>query len=390
MATYPTAAPGDTLAAIQTKVRRLTRSPSEAQLSEDELNNYINTFVIYDFPEHLRTYNLRTTYSFYTNPYQDEYPTDKASFGDVNTYPTIASNPLYNFQNKFISVHDPIYIAGYQSVFSQSESQFFGIYPKITSIASIGFLGDGATTYFTGVINTNQSQVPSNFTQQISLLQRQVMFDSLTGSQFGMQMVDVPVIDTSTGNTTISGNLYNPYSAQYQSALINPPILVDPVNNINYATGEYDLTFLQSDGATPVAPGSGETINSQTVMQTNSLPMAVLYYANKFIVRPVPDQTYKITMEVFRRPTQLLLTTSVPELEEWWQLIAYGASKKIFEDRMEMDSVQMIMPEYKTQMNLCNRRTIVQLANQRTATIFTDQLGASGNWSGWGNGTGNW
>lgn len=390
MATYPTAAPGNTLAAIQTKVRRLTRSPSEAQLTDDDLNNYINTFVIYDFPEHLRTYNLRTTHSFYTNPYQDEYPTDTASFGDVATYPTIANNPLYNFQNKYISIHDPIYVAGYQSVFSQSESQFFGIYPKITSIASIGPTGDGTTSIFTGFINTNQAIVPSNFTQQISLLQRQVMFDSLSGSLRGIQMVDVPVIDTGTGNTTIIGNLYNPYSAQYRAALLSPPVLVDPVNNINYATGEYDLQFLDSDGATPIAPGAGQTINSQTVMQQNSIPMAILYYANKFTVRPVPDQPYKITMEVFRRPTQLLQTTSVPELEEWWQLIAFMSAKKIFEDRMDMESVQLIAPACREQMNLCNRRTLVQLSNQRTATIFTDQLGASGNWSGWGNGTGNW
>ena len=43
-----------TLAQIQTKVRRLTRSISEQQLSTTELNNYINTSVLYDFPEHLR------------------------------------------------------------------------------------------------------------------------------------------------------------------------------------------------------------------------------------------------------------------------------------------------------------------------------------------------
>ena len=69
MATYPTAAPGTTLTAIQTKVRRLTRTPSEAQLSTDELNNYINTAVIYDFPAQLRTFQLRRPFTFFCNPY---------------------------------------------------------------------------------------------------------------------------------------------------------------------------------------------------------------------------------------------------------------------------------------------------------------------------------
>ena len=60
-----------TLTAIQQKVRRLTRSPSEAQLTTAQLNQYINTFVLYDFPEQIRLLNLRTTFSFYTEPYID-------------------------------------------------------------------------------------------------------------------------------------------------------------------------------------------------------------------------------------------------------------------------------------------------------------------------------
>ena len=38
------------LRAIKNKIRRITRSPSTSQLPEFDLNDYINTFVIYDFP----------------------------------------------------------------------------------------------------------------------------------------------------------------------------------------------------------------------------------------------------------------------------------------------------------------------------------------------------
>src|SRR5215475_2862809 len=106
--------PTSTLQAIQTKVRRLTRSPSQAQLTDADLQNYINTFVVYDFPEHLRTFNLRTTYSFVCNSFQDVYPTDTASFVGVTT------NPLYFFQNKYLTVHPPFYIAGYQAYYTQN------------------------------------------------------------------------------------------------------------------------------------------------------------------------------------------------------------------------------------------------------------------------------
>src|ERR1041385_7813468 len=102
-------APDATLQAIQTKVGRLTRSPSEAQLTTTDLQNYINRFVVYDFPEHLRMFNNRTTSTFYTNPGQDRYPTNEVSFaGAIN-------NPLYNFQNKFLTIHSPVYMAGYNS-----------------------------------------------------------------------------------------------------------------------------------------------------------------------------------------------------------------------------------------------------------------------------------
>ena len=80
------APPTNTLEAIQIKVRRLTRSPSTAQLSDDDLNNYINTFVVYDFPEQLRMFNLRTTFTFVCNAYQDTYYTDIASFAGATRH----------------------------------------------------------------------------------------------------------------------------------------------------------------------------------------------------------------------------------------------------------------------------------------------------------------
>jgi hypothetical protein len=378
-------APDSTLQAIQNKVRRLTRSPSEAQLTTLDLQNYINTFVVYDFPEHLRTFNLRKTFTFYTNPFQDEYPTDEASFGDAIANPTITSNPLYNFQNNYLTVHPPCYIAGVQSMYTQSREQFFMYYPKVNSIAFTGQSGDGITTTFTGVINSQQAIIPNGFNQLIGLLQRQVLFDTADANLNGLALVDVPLINPTTGNPTVYGNLYDPASAAYQAALVTPPTYPADLianNNINYATGVFNITFL-----TP--PGPNIPINSQTVPNVLALPQAVLYYANRFVIRPVPDQVYRVQIEVYQRPVSLLSTAQSPELEEYWQYIAYGSAKKILEDRLDMDSVQMIMPEYKKQENLVQRRTIVQYTNERTATIYTEQTGPNIGGFGWGGGNNN-
>lgn len=357
--------PGTTLAAIEQKVRRLTRSPSLAQLSQLDLDNYINTFVIYDFPEHLRTFLNRTQFSFICSPFQDVYITD-------DTLPV--GNVLKNFQNLYITVHPPVYIAGYNSLFTQSPEQLFNIYPITNSIATIGTTGDGATMTFNGVVNTNQAQ-PGSTVQLIALLQNNVLFSSIRSNGAGLAMVDVPVIDPATGLNTVYGNLYE---EGLQPLL--PPITILADNNINYLTGQFVVTF-------PNPPGAGQTINSQTVPQTLAIPQALMYYANQFTIRPVPDQPYRINFEVYASPVALLASNQSPQLNEWWQYIAYGAAKKIFEDRMDTDSVQQIMPEFETQRLLCNRRTIVQNANIRTATIYQDNVdgGYNGGW-GWGNG----
>lgn len=357
-----------TLAAIQTKVRRLTRSPSEAQLTTDQLNEYINTFVLYDFPEHLRLFSLRTTFTFYANPYQDRYPTDTVSFSGVTT------NPLYDFKNLYISVHDPVYVAGYPSFFTQSRSQFFGIYPLVNNISSIGTTGDGVTTTFTGNITSNSGAANAN-QSFVPILQNQVLFDSLDSNNGGLSLIDVPVVSTVTGNPTNVGNLYVPGS---QPSI--PPTTVLANNNINYVTGDFTITF-------PTAPGAGQVINSQSVPFVASMPQAMLYYDDTFILRPVPDQPYRINFEVYIRPTEFLDndTTQQPQLQEWWQYIAYGAAKKVFEDKMDSESIIQILPEFKQQEALILRRTIVQQTNTRTATIYTEQtgIGASNGFWGW-------
>jgi hypothetical protein len=283
----------------------------------------------------------------------------------------VVTNPLFNFQNTAISVNEPVYISGYPAFFSQSRQQFYGIYPKVNSIASIGVAGDGLATTFTGNVNTNLVGTNGN---GYVLLQHEVFFSSVDVNNNGLALIDVPVMNPLTGNPTNNGNLYIPGQTP-----ANPPIAITPNNTINYITGQFTITFA-------TAPGEGVAINSQTVPQVTTIPQALLYFDNKFIVRPVPDQPYKIDIEIFVRPTYLMNEASVPELEEWWQYIAYGAAKKIFEDRMDLESVQLIMPEFKLQEELCLRRTIVQLTNERAATIYTEQTSVTNGGWGWGSG----
>ncbi len=369
-----------TLAKIQTKVRRITRSPSTAQLSDADLNDYINTAIEYDLPERIRPENLLTDFSFYTNPGQDTYNTDEASFAGAT------NNPLYNFQNKYQTNNPPVYIAGFGSRFFQSPELFYGIYPKINSIQLVA-TGNGGTT-FTGVVNAQQSIIPPTSNQFISLLQNNVLFSAIGAGDLGMGLQDVPVVDPATGLKFQIGNLYDVNGSVYNDPINGPrtipPTTVDLTNNINYLTGVFTITF-------PANTVAGTSVNSQTVPQNTALPQSLMFFSNTFTVRPVPDQTYKVNFEVRQRPIALLDNGQAPELEEWWQYIAYLAIKKIFEDRMDMDSVQMIMPELRNQETFCLRRTLVQNGTQRATTIYAEPNSNNGNNGSWGGGSpGSW
>jgi hypothetical protein len=112
-------------------------------------------------------------------------------------------------------------------------------------------------------------------------------------------------------------------------------------------------------------------LQSTTIPFKAGKPTCALFYNNTFTIRPVPDKSYIVQIEADLRPTQLLLDNQSPQLEQWWQYISYLAAKKIFEDKMDLDSVQMILPEFKNQEMMVLRTSLIQKANERTQTIYT-------------------
>lgn len=328
------------IAAIRQKVRRLTRSPSNSQITNDEIDEYVNTFYLYDLPEELRLFSLKSTLSFYTQPNIDTYATN-----DPNV-PGLA-----DFKNKYITVDRPVYIAGIESYYSQSREEFYNFFPITSYRQTIG-TGNGVNTNFSGTL-------------QSPVLQNSISFVSKDANNTGIILEDLP-IDNEEGDLVVPGTTAPLYGG------------------VDYITGDYIFSF-------PTAPANGADVQAQSRPYVAALPTAVLYYDNKFVVRPVPDKPYKITMDAYIQPTAFLSengnTTPVdPVLDQWWQLLAYGASKKIFEDRADADSIEQIMPELERQERLVIRRTLVQRSTQQAATIYNTPGNLNWNNNGyWGN-----
>ena len=364
-----------TLVAIRKLVRWLTKSPTPDLLTDATIDENVNTYTLYDFPQALRLFDLHTTVSWTCLPYVDTYKTDKS------TAPTW---PLYNFRNRYTSVNPPVYVAGYLANYSQSREQFYGAWPQVASIQQ-QTAGDGATTNFSGFV-TNAGGASANNAQGTFILQNNVTFSSVDTNNNGVALVDQPILDSVTLLPTQYGRMYNPsYPAPAPLVLPAPYTTAGtfPNNNfINYYTGQYNITFT-------AAPKEGQAVNSQVYYYVPSRPLSVLYYDNQFVLRPVPDQPYKITIEAYTLPSELLLSAQSPELEQWWQLIAYGAAIKILQRRFDYDGVALITPEFKNQENLALSRTVVQQTTQRVGTIYSNQNDLGPGWSNW-NGYGQW
>jgi hypothetical protein len=136
------------------------------------------------------------------------------------------------------------------------------------------------------------------------------------------------------------------------------------VGTINYITGEYEITF---SAAIP----EGNQINASYIPYVASLPRCMVYYQNQFIMRPIPDKAYIVEINAFRYPTALASNIAQPELNFWWQLLAYGAALKILVDNADYDNAERLRPYFNEQLLMVQRRTIKQQTNQRSSTIYS-------------------
>jgi elongation factor P hydroxylase len=66
--------------------------------------------------------------------------------------------------------------------------------------------------------------------------------------------------------------------------------------------------------------------------------------------------------------------TGKPELTEWWECVAFGAAKKVYEDRLDPDGVALMDKGLMERYAIAEVRTYAQIGKARIPTLFADQL----------------
>jgi len=340
------------LSDIRTKVRRITGRPSTTQISDADIDDYVNTFYRFDFPEHLRLQNLRVNYEFTTT----------------------ANIAVYDFpRDTYLTNMPPVFIGGYQSYMTQSRENFFRINPELNLLQESVATGNGTSGPYTGTLSQTpiipgfKPNPPGAYADgsiaandiEAQFLKWNVIFSGL-GTPDPTSGIPPSITLVDDGQ----GNLFDPTDTTTDPAAAR--------GSVNYITGAFTLSNFSS--IIPV----GNEINAQFIPYVASRPQSVVFYEDQFILYPVPDQAYTVSFEAYKYPTALASSTDDPQLQEWWQLLAWGAAMKIFEDNGDIENISKFRPLMEEQMKLVQRRTIVQQTSERVSTIYTEQTNGMG------------
>ena len=348
-----------TLQDIIVKVRRLTGSATNFELTDAQIIDYINSFYLYDFPAQFRSLKLKDKLVFNTQRGIDTYPFD---------------------MEHYTTIQQPVFCAKRSIQLYYDQWQFFGFwynwqYQDTLATANGGAGPYAGTTTANPIIRSynNNPEVTSPLFNTNSSVTHQPTYPQTNLQRVQNLLITVNISYGRSLNVTDDG----------AGVLIGDCIAG---GTINYETGAVaGLTFTQ-------AVPAGEKITIQYGPAKLAIPQAIMFFQNQFTLRPVPDKGYTIEIIAYRQPSQAILGTEdpsnpnytgTPELLEWWECLAFGAAKKIYEDRLDDDGVALMDRSLNERYQLAFTRTYAELGKQQMASIFADQLGNNGG-SGFG------
>lgn len=342
------------------------------------IDDYINDFYLYDMPEHLRTLRLKDFYTFTTLP----------------------NCGTYSVPQSIYSLEPPIYVDNYQFSWYQSPDIFYRIWPDLNFIDRNLFTPDGGDTY--------------TFTLTQTPVQQGTLVVGLTPNQNAAPASQSVALETFTDR-----DYPIPLDLPAQQLFVNPGLLLS-----NQYTGDPNLPFIQW-GVTPgtgtidyltgavkvryiSAPPVGTTSSCHYHPYVASRPRDIMFYQQQLFLRPIPNDTYSVKLMAYKMPTTVVSSatnaitipatdqqgniqgftndnvnsnaTNLPQFNEWWQLIAYGAALKIFIEDGDHTEYERYKIYFEEQKCLAQRKELKQLGNQRIQTRYAENNTAGPSW----------
>lgn len=325
-----------TLQGIRTEVREYIGISSQSILPDSTIDQEVNYFYTANIPESIKMDQLRTVYTFYTVPFCDRYP--------VNT-------------NLYQSFRAPFQVDGLACPFYKDRGVFYSYWPNVRTYLQPA-IGDGVTKTFAFTVAATPI-VRTTF---------MISVPDVTG--FQLIAADSPIGETAQGNllqiyTNSTGDIIPAFpvtSPIPANPLPNPPY-TNNIGTVNYATGAVNISF-------PTAPAADVQIRVNFFAPSYGRPCAGLYWNNEIIVRPVPKFSHKVEVEAYMTPTQLLLSTDHPFLDNFKRYISLGCAINLLSRMGDASRKAELEPDFFAAEGRVLERQANEEIGQANSTIF--------------------
>lgn len=394
---------------IITYIRRIIKSPSNAQITDALLIDYINRFWLMDVDARMQLFDFKTRYQFQTTPGIDQYNVPVYNVQTELGNQQIASFPVYQ------GFMDPCFVNGIQVPYYTSHGNFWNLWPNYIQALQPVAVGDGSTTTFTfnipyfpaipghlditGIIQNTQgigniqdpiftTTFPVNSLGNISLPTTSfypgVFISYINGDGSNTVITDSGLFLSGGLNTQLYGLLVQPGNPPFGNTALGPNSSTGgtystTVNTVNYNTGVVNVTF-------PTAPPAGVNIQAQCYFFEQGIPRAILFNNNTITLRPPPQTQYLVELDAYLTPAAFLTTSSAYPFGYMSEYIARGSARKILSDTGDTEQFMFYEPLFKEQEMLVWKRSQRQFTSNRTGTIFSESQGQT-NYNNIGAGT---
>jgi hypothetical protein len=365
------------LSEIRSKVRRLTGRPSINQISDDEVDKYINRFYTQDLVALLHLDDL----------------------GEWWTFETMVNLAKYSNNSANYTLEGPAYINGDPITIFRDSTAFRDRYPLSFKTRENVGSGDGATATFSGtlaatvispeeivfdddvealrvqprgkvtnVTQANPAVVTTDVAHGLTTGDTVKMMNFLAGM---VELNNIQTTITSVSATTfqldnIDSSAFTAYTGGGEVLPISVAILKGDQGGsgrVTLSSGAYSITFNS-------APADGQELVASYKYSTVGRPVAALLYGSEVAFSPIPDGSYLVEIGVSARPTPLLADTDALVNDDWGKLVAYGASIDILSDFGQQQEASLLGPQFRQYQLQAQRRDLKNNRDERAFPRF--------------------
>lgn len=381
-----------------TYVRRIIKSPSNEDITDDLILDYLNRFIIMDVDARVQLFDMKKTYRFQTTPGVDKYNMPLYSFQTQQGNQTVGMYPVYQ---GFVG---PAYINGVQVRLETQKDIFFNTWQNITQNVVTVAQGDGTVGPYTftlpfvpnninppnppyasiirghidtsGIIATGQNLDPpiatdaASFATLLNLIPTTSIESAVYIMATAADGTNITVADSGvflTGNQNY-GLLMQPGPAPYGNDPL-PGTYSTTSNTINYFNGQVTVTM-------PRAVPVGTNISVQCTFFQSGLPREILFYNNVLTLRMPPATQYLVELDAYLSPAAFLATNEALPFGYMSEYFARGAARKLLSDTGDVEQFQFYEPLFREQEQLVWKRSQRQFTATRTQTLYS--MGPSG------------